>query len=113
MNIRPFFICLMVALLYGFMGLAIADKAGETGYLPVEMKASSDPTVTVVVERGDHLWKLSAAHLANVLDRDVANREISPYWRETIDANLGSLRSGDPDLIYPGEYVALPAIEQP
>ncbi len=113
MNIRPFLICVMVSLLYVLMGLAMATRAGETTFMPVEIRPSSDPAQTVIVKRGDHLWKLSATHLADLLDRAVADQEISPYWRDTIDANVDSLRSGDPDLIYPGEQVVLPAIEQP
>lgn len=95
------------------MGLAMAGQAGETTYFPIEMRPPADSMTTVVVEPGDHFWKISAVHLANMLDREVANREISPYWRDTVDANLDRLRSGDPDLIFPGEQVVLPAIEQP
>ena len=113
MSIRPFLICVMVALLYVLMGLAMATRAGETTFIPVEIRPSSKPTLTVVVKRGDHLWKLSATHLADLLQREVANQEISPYWRDTIEANRDLLRSGDPDLIYPGELVVLPAIERP
>jgi hypothetical protein len=60
------------------------------------------------VEPGDHLWKISEEHLAGVLGRAVGDAEIDPYWRSVIDANRSHLRSGDPDLIYPGETVALP-----
>jgi nucleoid-associated protein YgaU len=55
------------------------------------------------VAKGDHLWKISARHL----DTD-ANHEIAPYWRQLIEVNTPHLRSGDPDLIYPGEVVELP-----
>ncbi len=50
------------------------------------------------------------------MSRLPANSEISPYWRLVIDENLDNLRSGDPDLIYPGEVIELPATnlsEQP
>lgn len=59
---------------------------------------------TVVVERGDHLWKISARHLGE----NSPESEIGPYWREVIEVNLPRLRSGDPDLIFPGEVVELP-----
>jgi hypothetical protein len=35
--------------------------------------------------------------------------EITPVWVEVIAANRDRLRSGDPDLIFPGEIVVLPA----
>jgi nucleoid-associated protein YgaU len=38
----------------------------------------------------------------------VANSLISPYWRAVIRANRAALRSGDPDLIFPGEWISLP-----
>jgi nucleoid-associated protein YgaU len=58
----------------------------------------------VVVEKGDHLWKISARHLSEV-DPD---SRIAPYWRSVVDLNQPRLRSGDPDLIYPGELIELP-----
>lgn len=65
---------------------------------------------TVVVEKGDHLWKISADHLGP----EASDGQIAPYWLEVVEVNTPTLRSGDPDLIYPGEVVALPATrEQP
>lgn len=77
--------------------------------LPVTMGAEPDegnaPEVVTVVE-GDHLWKISARHLGpNTPDEHVA-----PYWRDVVAVNTPNLRSGDPDLIYPGEVVEMPAI---
>ena len=59
------------------------------------------------VQRGDNLWTIAANHLAdNGITR--SNGRIAPYWRELIQDNRKSLRSGNPDLIFPGETVALP-----
>ncbi len=58
---------------------------------------------TVVVEPGDHFWKISARRLADT------SAPVGPYWRRVVEHNLDSIRSGDPDLIYPGEVVELPA----
>lgn len=63
---------------------------------------------SVVVQEGDHLWEISARHLGD----DAEDREVAPYWREVVDVNTPRLRSGDPDLIYPGEIVELPAIPE-
>jgi nucleoid-associated protein YgaU len=73
--------------------------------LPVDVEISAHPD-TVVVVRGDHLWKISARHLGP----DASNDRISPYWRRVIAVNEPRLRSGDPDLIYPGEVVEMPDV---
>lgn len=65
-----------------------------------------------VVATGDSLWTIAAAHLAGLTGRDRAalgDHEIAPYWARVVDVNRAALRSGNPDLIYPGEIVDLPA----
>lgn len=91
------------------VGSAGADPGPQPVRIPPAMatRASSN---TVVVARGDHLWKISERHLDLVLGRRPQNSEISPYWRRVIEANRPGLRSGDPDLIYPGEIVTLPEL---
>ncbi len=98
--------CLGVVTLL-FAGTA---RAGETSdHVRIPLTPYVAPTVTeVVVEPGDHLWKISAGRLQVVLGREASNSEISPYWRTVIEENRAGLRSGDPDLIYPGEVIALP-----
>lgn len=69
---------------------------------------------TVTVRPGDHLWSLAAAELARAGARPVASLrdvEIDPYWRRVVAANARRLRSGSPDLIYPGETVVLPVVD--
>jgi nucleoid-associated protein YgaU len=110
---QPSIICSAVAVMFAVMSLALAETAGETTYPPVVVGSHTQSSETVTVERGDHLWKISARHLGDFYQRLPSNHEVSPYWRETIEANRNRLRSGDPDLIYPGEQVALPPIEQP
>jgi nucleoid-associated protein YgaU len=72
---------------------------------------SDDESNEVTIRKGDNLWKLSANELADAHGTKPTNREIVPYWKTVIDANEDTLRSGDPDLIFPGEEVTLPAIE--
>jgi nucleoid-associated protein YgaU len=62
------------------------------------------------VEPGDNLWDISETHLTDHLQRPPDDAEIAPYWHETIDANRDTITSGDPDLIYPGESLTLPAL---
>ena len=63
----------------------------------------------VVVREGDHLWSLAETRVVETLGRPVGDHEIAPYWRRVIDSNP-HLRSGTPDLIYPGEVVVLPPL---
>lgn len=91
-----------------------AGIAGATPYsqvrTPVALTKTTEKSADqVVVQKGDHLWRISARHLGAT----ASNEEITPYWREVIDLNLPTLRSGDPDLIYPGEVVDLPPSGRP
>lgn len=101
-----------VLAIIALVGLAMAGEVAGAAptdrvRLPVTVdpeQAPGDRSGSVVVEKGDHLWKISAQHLGE----ETADEEIAPYWREVIDVNTPHLRSGDPDLIYPGEIVELP-----
>ena len=99
------------ASVFGFLlgGVAWADRSPVPARLPVVI-ASSGADHTVVVAKGDHLWKISGHRLHSVLGRPATNTEISPYWRSVVDTNRSHLRSGNPDLIFPGEVVTLPAV---
>lgn len=94
------------------MATGVAGAAPtEQVRLPVSVTSSEQETQTgpgtepdsVVVAEGDHLWNISARHL----ETDT-NDVIAPYWWEVVEVNTPQLRSGDPDLIYPGEVVELP-----
>lgn len=96
---------LIVAFVAGLLatGVAGASPADEIR-LPISVAATEPHTATVVVARGDHLWKISARHVEEV----DPNRRVAPYWRQVVSVNTPSLQSGDPDLIYPGEVIELP-----
>lgn len=64
--------------------------------------------LTWLVRPGDHLWKIAGEHLTIVLERTPTESEHARYWVEVIDAARPVIRSGDPDLIYPGEEIPLP-----
>jgi hypothetical protein len=57
----------------------------------------------VVVRAGDNLWTIAARSLPD------DTPDIAPYWRRLIAANTATLRSHDPNVIYPGERIVLPA----
>ena len=85
---------------------AMAGPGGFGNYLPIAIEQGGPDTV--IVEKGDHLWSISADHLEQRLTLRPTDAEIVPYWRTVIEVNRDRLRSGDPDLIYPGETVLLP-----
>jgi len=101
------FLVVMVVVLVALADLALAGPRPETVRLPRTAPPPAGAS-TVVVVRGDHLWKISERHLGSVLGREATASQITPYWRRVIEVNRGSLRSGDPNLIYPGEVVTLP-----
>jgi hypothetical protein len=57
---------------------------------------------------GENLWTIARAELALRNGRELDDREIAPYWSRVVAVNRATLRSGDPNLIYPGEIVSLP-----
>lgn len=63
-----------------------------------------------VVHPGDHLWKLAAGRMKEALGRTPTDTEVAPYWVEVVEANRDRIRSGDPDLIFPGEEIVLPPL---
>ncbi len=89
------------------------DKVVTPGYIPAPLSAGPGTVphpagpVEVVVVRGDNMWKLAQRRIEEVSPHSA----VSPYWRTVVEANRGSIRSGNPDLIYPGEILELPALE--
>ena len=59
---------------------------------------------------GDHLWSIAGEHLAIVLNRPPTRDELRDYWVEVVEAARPIIRSGDPNLIYPGEEIPLPPL---
>lgn len=106
----------VVVLATGFVGSHQTGRAAddEPGVrVPVQTAApppqSEGSGVLVEVRRGDHMWKISARHI-----RDAApERRVAPYWRRVVEINTPRVRSGDPDLIYPGESILMPELNGP
>lgn len=85
---------------------AIADPGSAAPQATVPNDASE-----VVVQPGDHMWSLAEQRLSLVLGREVSDVEIAPYWLKVVGTNLSRISSGDPDLIFPGEVLLLPAVD--
>ncbi len=62
------------------------------------------------VRAGDSLWRIAESNVAAVAP-DASEGDVSLYWTRLVEANRATLRSGDPSLIFPGEIVALPALD--
>ena len=99
---------------------AIASRLGE--YLPQHMGPSAvgvvaaveaaDEAATVTVVDGDNTWVMSERHLETVLGRAPTAAELDVYWRAVVSTNADTVRSGDPNLIYPGEELTLPSVAE-
>ena len=77
---------------------------------PASLTIRADAHLEVIVTEGDHLWALAERRVSEMLGRPAADHEIAPYWREVISSNP-ELRSGNPDIIYPGEVIVLPPLD--
>ncbi|MFQ5968236.1 MAG: LysM peptidoglycan-binding domain-containing protein [Acidimicrobiia bacterium] len=69
---------------------------------------SPAPGDTYVVVKGDNLWRIACRQVRAETGGKPTSSQIVPYWLELIELNRDRLRSGDPDLIYPGEELLLP-----
>lgn len=68
-------------------------------------KPPTSAGATYVVRPGDNLWVIAQRTLEQ---HERPARELVAYWHAVIEANVSTLRSGDPNLIYPGETLTLP-----
>jgi len=73
-----------------------------------DVRVNGIETYTVV--RGDNFWTISERHLESVLGRSASLDEVRTYWLRVIDENRDAIRSGNPNLIYPGEVFVLPPV---
>ena len=98
----------IVSLVGVFMASGVAGAApAHEIRLPVTTQGARGVSTVTVVE-GDHLWKISERHLR----AESPETAVAPYWRTVIEVNTPNLRSGDPDLIYPGELIEMPPISE-
>jgi hypothetical protein len=75
---------------------------------PAAVAPPPTPARTYAVRTGDNLWRISRAELVVRGNAQPDDSAIARYWQAVIAANRATLRSGNPNLIYPGELVALP-----
>jgi hypothetical protein len=63
------------------------------------------------VRVGDHLWKIASEVVAGG-DGMAGRAAVASYWAELVREATPGLRSGNPDLIYPGEQITLPQLTE-
>lgn len=72
--------------------------------------AVDDNEKRIVVASGDNLWKLAEERMEAVLGRPPTDSDTAPYWVRVVEANRQRIRSGDPNLIFPGEELVMPPV---
>jgi hypothetical protein len=85
-------------------------EVGDPESVTPQTTVPNEPT-EVVVQPGDHMWSLAEQRLSHFLGREASDTEVAPYWLRFVAMNLTRINSGDPDLIFPGETLLLPAID--
>jgi len=86
----------------------LAEHDVEEPRVALDAVGSYSAPLTWQVRPGDHLWSIAGEHLAIVLDRPPTRDEHRNYWVEVVEAARPIIRSGDPNLIYPGEEIPMP-----
>ncbi|MCY4367949.1 MAG: hypothetical protein OXF41_00720 [bacterium] len=83
---------------------------------PAALRASGEKASTTgeyieyVVQPGDSMWSVSSVHVHGSKAGPLPDHEVAGVWRWVVELNRGRLRSGDPDLIFPGEILVLPVL---
>lgn len=66
---------------------------------------------TWTVRSGDHFWSVAERTLRQAWGHPPSDREVDRYWRALVQLNVSMLRdAGNPDLIFPGQVMALPTV---
>ncbi len=85
--------------------------SAERAVVPVIPLTRATGGTAVTAAPGDSLWTLTRDAVARETGRDpgaVGSDEIAPRWVLVCDANRDRLRSGDVNLLAPGEEVVIP-----
>lgn len=86
--------------------VAAADEADEAD----DAGRTADTGGSHVVERGESVWSIAEDEVARV-DGDAAPPMVADYVARTVDANADRfVRPGHPELIMPGQELALPPV---
>jgi len=91
----------------GLSGGAVEPDALAGEPASGDASATAPSARSVVVRPGDSLWSIAEAEIERIAGAPQDDATIARYWRRVVDANRAGLI--DPDLIHPGQHVAVPA----
>jgi len=74
---------------------------------PIPAPASLAEAAMYEVQRGDSLWRISAATLTDSGGHRPTSADIARFWPRIFQANR-SLIGDDPNLILPGQHLTIP-----
>lgn len=77
---------------------------------PIGVPAVDIVAIAHTVVAGESLWSIAESR-AVATNPSATTADVTGYWRELVELNRGRIRSGDPDLIFPGEELLLPAAD--
>ena len=89
----------------------ILTEGGTVAPVDTASVSGAIGATSYTVAAGDHLWAIAGKRLTEVRGKTPDEGEHARYWVRLVDANRGRIRSGDPDLIFPGEVIELPEVE--
>ena len=101
-------LALLVTALILLIGPAAIDSRAADGFVPIDRNTKTTDARKVMVEPGDHLWSISEQRMRQIAHGRLSDERVAVYWRTVIDRNIDRIRSGNPDLIFPGETIVLP-----
>jgi len=90
-------------------GAKSEDSGQDTDTTRGNARSTTSGARSHTVAPGDNFWSIAEDHLTSTSAGTVDGAELRRYWLQVIDLNRTSIRSGDPDLIFPGERIRLPA----
>lgn len=85
---------------------AAGRQPGADGRPAATMIGPHHGPTSWTVRPGDHLWSIAEAVLASA-GRPTDDAAVAPFWRAVVGANP---QLADPDLVLPGDVVAVPAL---
>lgn len=96
-----------------YVPTAAGDQPAPTPDAPAPPTVQPAVGAVYSVVAGDNLWTIAARKLAQETGRPeqaLSDGEVAKYWSRVIEVNRDRLRSGDPDLVFPGEQIELPDV---
>jgi hypothetical protein len=91
----------------------LVPPAGPLAPPPTVSPPAPTAGTTQTVTRGEHLWSIAARRVATATGKspaDLTAADVAPYWLRVVEVNRPRLHSGNPNLVFPGEVVALPPL---